>query len=139
MISVRTIRKFLALTSLMVFVSVAGVALPIKPKLSDIIKEAQKPQVHYPPARAGWNGPEEKSAVGHPNAVYDQMRYAMSAEAARAHLVQAATPDWRVLVLLATVVLFWRYKLERGLRSGVRHKNNVITMPSPSVTAERAA
>ena len=115
-------------------------ALPIKPKLSDIIKEAQKPQVHYPPARAGWNGPEEKPAALQPNAAYDQLRYAMSAEAARSQFMQAATPDWRALMALATIIFAWRYRLDRSFGGNAKGKDNVIAMPDrPATAGNRAA
>src|SRR5258708_26249005 len=65
-------------------------ALPIKPKIEDVIKEAKKPPEKFVPARAGWNGPEEKSAVAAPNATYDRLRKSMSPEAARLQLLQAA-------------------------------------------------
>src|SRR6185369_12144388 len=81
-----------------------------KPKIEDIIKEAKKPVVNYPPARAGWNGPEEKSAVNTPNVTYDRLRRSISPEAARMQLFQAATPDWRALIGLAGLIFIWRYR-----------------------------
>jgi hypothetical protein len=92
------------------FLSSTAIALPIKPKIEDIIKEAKKPVVNYPPARAGWNGPEEKSAAPAANATYDRLRNSMSPEAARMQLFRAATPDWRALIGLAGVILVWRYR-----------------------------
>jgi hypothetical protein len=88
-------------------------ALPIKPKLKDVIDEAKKPAVNYPPARAGWNGPEEKSAVPTPNAEYDKLRYSISPAAAREQLVEAAKPDWRALLGVGALIFSWRWKRDR--------------------------
>jgi hypothetical protein len=85
-------------------------ALPIKPRIEDVIREAKKPPEKFVPARAGWNGPEEKSAVAAPNATYERLRQSMSPEAARMQLLQAAKPDWRLLLAVAGVIFFWRYK-----------------------------
>jgi len=94
-----------------IFISVSPLyALPIKPKIEDVIKEAKKPPEKFVPARAGWNGPEEKSAIAAPNATYDRLRKSMSPEAARSQLLQAAKPDWRLLLAVVGVIFFWRYK-----------------------------
>jgi hypothetical protein len=104
-------------------------ALPIKLKLEDVIKDAKKPVENYPPARAGWNGPEEKSAVQVANATYDRLRKSITPEAVRMQFLQAAKPDWRALLGLAGVIFCWRYKrayshpqvlqMERPVRSEV--------------------
>jgi hypothetical protein len=88
-------------------------ALPIKPKIKDIIDEAKKPVVNYPPARAGWNGPEEKSSVAMPNVEYDKLRYSISPQAARQQMVEAAKPDWRALIGLGVMIFSWRLKRDR--------------------------
>jgi hypothetical protein len=118
-------------------------ALPIKPKLEDIIKDAKKPVENYPPARAGWNGPEERSAVPVANATYDRLRKSMTPEAARIQLFQAATPDWRALVCLAGVVFFWRYRRSHPQGRQVERPLRPVVVPiaiaSNPVTREKRA
>jgi hypothetical protein len=119
-------------------------ALPIKPKIEDVIKEAKKPPEKFVPARAGWNGPEEKSAVAAPNATYDRLRRSMSPEAARLQLLQAAKPDWRLLLCVVGVIFFWRYKLthEHSFVPGkIEHQAEVvpIAVTTPAATRDKQA
>jgi hypothetical protein len=119
-------------------------ALPIKPKIEDVIKEAKKPPEKFVPARAGWNGPEEKSAVAAPNATYDRLRKSMSPEAARLQLLQAAKPDWRLLLCVAGVIFFWRYKLTHEHSSAPRERDYLpevmpIAVAPPAATRDKQA
>jgi hypothetical protein len=139
-------RNRVTLFGVIVFTVLCGAsqALPIKPKIEDIIKDAKKPVVNYPPARAGWNGPEEKSAVSAPNATYDRLRSSMSPEAARMQLFHAATPDWRALIGLAGLIFCWRY--QRAYAHAVQHewpeRPQVVPVPiasNPVIRDKRAA
>jgi hypothetical protein len=119
-------------------------ALPIKPKIEDVIKEAKKPPEKFVPARAGWNGPEEKSAISAPNATYDGLRKSMSPEAARSQLLQAAKPDWRLMLAVVGVIFFWRFKrtYENSLvprEQGGRPEAIPIAVASQSSTRDKQA
>jgi hypothetical protein len=109
-------------------------ALPIKPKLEDIIKDAKKPVENYPPARAGWNGPEERSAVPVANATYDRLRKSMTPEVARMQLFQAATPDWRALIGLSGIIVIWRYKraYPQAVQQKPHDRPNIVPIPIAS-------
>ena len=75
-------------------------AFPMRPDIKKLLQDASQPPVHYPAARAGWNGPEEKTAANSPNAFYDQMRKQTTSAERAQQLMQAATPDWRFLLAL---------------------------------------
>jgi hypothetical protein len=122
----------------------ASQALPIKPKIEDIIKDAKKPVVNYPPARAGWNGPEGKPALPTPNATYERLRNSMSPEAARMQLFHAATPDWRALIGLAGLIFTWRYRRSHPHGRQVERPLRPVAVPiaiasNPVIRDKRAA
>ncbi|MCU1311976.1 MAG: hypothetical protein JWO20_3101, partial [Candidatus Angelobacter sp.] len=137
-------RTFLLVTFSGILLSAVPIyALPIKPKIEDVIKEAKKPPEKFVPARAGWNGPEEKSAIAAPNTTYDRLRKSMSPEAARLQLLQAAKPDWRLLLCVTGVIFFWRYKLAREHSSAPRQQGGrpevVPIAVAPVATRDRQA
>jgi hypothetical protein len=125
------VRVFLLFASFCILLPVSINALPIKPKIKDIIDEAKKPPEHYPPARAGWNGPEEKSAKPTPNAEYDKLRYSISPEAARAQMWQAAKPDWRALLGVAALIFSWRMKRDHDKQ----RRAKVVVLPENADSA----
>jgi hypothetical protein len=131
-------RKTLLLLIGSVLISAGSLhALPIKPKIEDVIKEAKKPPERFIPARAGWNGPEEKSAIAAPNATYDRLRKSMSPEAARLQLLQAAKPDWRLLLCISGVILFWRYRLMHEHSLALRRRKQLPEV-MPVATASQS-
>jgi hypothetical protein len=118
--------------------------LPIKLKIEDAIKEAKKPVVNYPPARAGWNGPEAKSAMVTLNPTYERLRYLSSPAAARIQFLQAAKPDWRLLLCVGAVIFLWRIArgYTRELPHAARPMGNVVAIDirrSPTLRDERVA
>jgi len=86
-------------------------ATPIKPNLKKLLAQPAPKKPAYIPARAGWDGPEQRAPE--PN-LYTQ-RYApqASARAARASLLAAAIPDWRA-VLAVILVIFLLRRLRRA-------------------------
>jgi hypothetical protein len=90
-------------------VAVACHATPIKPDLKKLLAQPVPKAPVYIPARAGWDGPEQKPPQ---ESIYFQ-RYGpqASARAMRANLLAAAVPDWRtVLGLVALIFLLRRLR-----------------------------
>jgi hypothetical protein len=94
-----------------IFCSVPGHATPIKPNLKKLLAQPAPKKPAYIPARAGWDGPEQRTPE--PN-LYTQ-RYApqASARAMKASLLAAAIPDWRA-VLGVVLVIFLLRRLRRA-------------------------
>src|SRR3954469_4414 len=86
-------------------------ALPMKPDMKVLLDEAKRPPRRYIPARAGWNGPEEKSGAVVPNPVYDELRREPSPAEIRQQMLAVAVPDWRVLLVLGVLISFSRLAL----------------------------
>ena len=89
-------------------------AFPMKPDIKLMLEQAQRPRPHYVPARAGWNGPEEKPAAA-PNQTYDELRREPSPAELRQQLLTAAVPDWRAALAIVVLISVWRTSL-RGAR-----------------------
>jgi hypothetical protein len=83
-------------------------AFPMKPDIKLLLKQAQRPRTQYVPARAGWNGPEDKSALASPNPTYEELRREPTPAEMRAELLAAAIPDWRILLAIAGLILVLR-------------------------------
>ena len=99
----------------------------MKPDIKALLDQAKQPRPHYVPARAGWNGPEEKAADAVPNPTYDQMRREATPAELKQQLIAAAVPDWRVVLALMVMIL--------GLRAFMRPRRtarqfNVIGFPA---------
>ena len=89
-----------------------GSATPIKPTAEQLLQEQQRPVMPYIPAQAGWNGPATQSqadAAGLES--FNTEEILRNAELARQHralLMHVATPDPRVLVGFALIILLLR-------------------------------
>jgi hypothetical protein len=93
----------------------AASATPIQPDIKKLLS-TPRPVQHFAPARAGWNGPETASAAQ--TAASEAMeRYGPQATQRnmRRTLAQIATPDWRVFLGLATLILLLRFLRSRNL------------------------
>lgn len=123
----------------------SGWADPVEPNLEKLVREAEKPRMQYPPARAGWNGPESTAAQRMPNPIYDSLR-GSSAAALRTELLAALKPDWNIV--LAFVVLIVGLRMLRNHAefpqqpvvavAGNTHPRThakILTMPSPGLPA----
>ncbi len=93
---------------------VPSYATPIKLDLKKLLAQPQPKKLDYIPARAGWDGPEQRPPES--NVYLQRYAPAASAHAMRASLLAAAVPDWRaVLGLIALIfVLRWTRKASRG-------------------------
>ena len=86
----------------------------MKPDIKLMLEQAQRPHARFVPARAGWNGPEEKPAAV-PNPTYDELRHEPSPVELRQQLMTAAVPDWRAVLAIVALIAAWRTSL-RGMR-----------------------
>ncbi len=90
---------------------VAAFCLPSTPAFASRIRpdirkllDSQQPIPQFPPARAGWNGPE--ATPPSPSAVAMQLHRPDAVRAARASLLEAAKPDpWQLLAIAAAILL----------------------------------
>jgi hypothetical protein len=111
-------------------------AFPMKPDIKLLLDQAKQPRQHYVPARAGWNGPEEKASDAAPNATYDQLRREATPAELKQQLIAAAIPDWRIVLALMVMIL--------GLRTMMRPRGekrpllNVIGFPVAPVNVRQA-
>jgi len=76
----------------------------MKPDIKALLNEAKRPHQKFIPARAGWDGPEEKSAVATVNPTYEQLRHEPSPAELREILLSAATPDWRICLMIGAII-----------------------------------
>jgi hypothetical protein len=121
-----------------ILVSVSALATPIKPELKELLREAQRPQFQYMPARAGWNGPEVKPRSATLNPTYEKLKYAQSPEAVRKQVLSVILPDARALSALLFLIFTLRFIVMRQLAPGIS-RGRVITMPSRRDSTEQAA
>jgi hypothetical protein len=110
-------------------------ALPMKPDIQVLLKEAQRPQEHFVPARAGWNGPEEKSAGAVPNLTYDALRAEPTPAEMQQRFFALALPDWRILTVICGLIFAMRM-LKTSQR---RPLAPVISFPAAAPALEEAA
>src|SRR6266849_2308892 len=101
-------------------------ALPIHPKPEQILKQAEKPQPYYPPARAGWNGPETADQARNP--LLDKIRMQSSPQAARVEILQLLKPDWMALLGFGGLIMLLRALRTRNEAREVS-RGNLLPMP----------
>jgi hypothetical protein len=97
----------------------AAYATPIHPTAQQILKDAQKPDPEYIPARAGWNGPETQTTAS-VNPLLERFRPAAQMAANRDALLALATPDLKIWTLLAMMILGIRLLLVRDNRQQLK-------------------
>ena len=99
-------------------------ASPIQPTAKQLVKELQRPQVPFVPARVGWN-PAQRPTPDF-NLTFEQYGPQATARAVRASLLAALTPDPVALAAL----LFCAFSL-RWIR--VRKHEQAQTKETPLV------
>ncbi len=110
----RNLRKIALVMALMagVLALIGGMsaeATPIRPDLRKLLEQVPDQNPQFAPARAGWEGPEAaKTPESSPNPVLEKFSPVASARAARASLITAAIPDWRIALALLALILFLR-------------------------------
>jgi len=100
----------LAAAGLFTFLGATSHASPIRPDIKKLLAQpAQQQQMPpYVPARAGWKGPEISTARTAPNPTYESLRPAATDRELRATMLATMMPDYRILALLALVILLLR-------------------------------
>src|SRR5574337_1992366 len=94
----RLLRRVLAvagvLCGFLLFVALTqSEATPIRPDVKKLVNQPQRPDIHFAPARAGWNGPEmARSGEDTGMALFGA---ATDPQAVRASLASAFIPDPR--------------------------------------------
>jgi|SRR5256885_14242307 len=111
-------------------------ATPIKPKPEDVIKELGRPRMIFPAARAGWNGPEPNDQPRSFNVLLEQYGPEGSARAAKASLIEAAQPDFRIFMAIGMAILLMRILRSREqLRRQGRATSNAGFGNQPSTAS----
>ncbi len=87
----------------LVLASTPAFASRIRPDIRKLL-DSQQPIPQFPPARAGWNGPEATPPSS--STVAMQLHRPDAVRAARASLLEAAKPDpWQLLAIAAAILL----------------------------------
>ena len=132
--------RTLSLAALVVsgILAIPAAAESIDPDLQRLLREAQKPKVHYGPSRVGWNGPEIPMAGAPVNPVYESLRLD-SPSAIRQELKQVLLPDWQVL--LALVGLIFGLRMLRTTQESAQGEPapNVVPFPARPIPRQEAA
>jgi hypothetical protein len=108
---------FKIFTAVLLFALTAS-AVPIKPKIEDVLKDVTKPRNDYPVARVGWE--EARSVQAPRNLIYEQMRYPYTREGLLAEFVAVSIPDWRITGLLGLLIVTLRHYRYRRPLPGVQ-------------------
>lgn len=111
----------------------------VEPDLKRLIREAEKPRVHYGPARVGWNGPDATELARLNNPVYESLRLDSPA-AVRRELKAVLAPDWQIV--LAFTALIFGLRLLRSSRMASPTESapaEVIPFPTRAVSGQEAA
>jgi hypothetical protein len=118
----------------------AASAGSIDPDLKRLIREAEKPKVHYGPARVGWNAPATTVADARvANPVYESLRRDSPA-AIRAELKAVLIPDWQVWLAMAALIFgIRRLRSSVGVIPAERVPATVIAFPPPRTSQHEAA
>jgi len=122
----------------MVAVSQPSWATPLQPNVRKMLRQQQ--DTNYPPARAGWDGPEVKpQAQQPPNPAMEMFGPAAVARAVRASLVAAALPDWRVIGCVLLVILLLRRMHRRNKLASSAQPDRQPSSEAPAEEAELPA
>ncbi len=116
-------------------------ATPIKPDVREVLSKPTPQPNAFPPARAGWDGPELPRTVSMTNSSYDQLGPSGTARQVRESLMSAFIPDYRALAGITLVIMLLRRIVVARRRSLAKA---VAVTPLSSVgarsdTSERAA
>jgi len=103
-------------------------SLPVKPDAKRLLQDKEEQPIQYPPARAGWNGPEDRRTIAF-NPTYEQMRFRYTPAGRRAQFIQAITPDWRLWSMFGFLIFTLRYYRWRKPRAEKRGPAQVIAFP----------
>lgn len=132
----RLVKSFSLLVCLLM--GSAAYAGPVEPDLHRLMRDAEKPQVHYGPARVGWNHAAKAGPAQVSNPFYESLRVDSPA-AIRAELKALLKPDWQIWVAFAIMILGLRRMRAATDSVGERTPATVISFPSPSLPRQQEA
>ena len=93
-------------------------ATPVQPDVRKLLAQPQAAPIHFPPARAGWHGPEGQ-VEANLNPLLRSLTPAAQAKAMRASFVQLVTPDLRMLAaIMGMIIIVRRRVLRRQMARG---------------------
>ena len=122
----------LVAAGLLTFVGATAYASPIRPDIKKLLAQPAAPTPQYVPARAGWNGPEISTARTAPNPTYESLSPAAAARELHSTLMATMVPDYRVLVLLALVILLLRRMRKLQPIPATAHSSAISVQPTSS-------
>ncbi len=116
-------------------------ATPIKPDVRQVLSTPTPQPNAFPPARAGWDGPELPRTVSIPNSSYDQLGPSGTARQVRESLMSAFIPDYRALAGITLVIMLLRRMVVTRRRSlaKVSAVTPISSAGATSGSSERAA
>ena len=90
-------------------------ATPVEPNLNVILAQPQTAPRPFPPARAGWKGPETPpSPAAAPHPILERFGAAAQSRQVHAALRAAAIPDPRAVAVVLTAILVLRRTHQRS-------------------------
>jgi hypothetical protein len=126
----------MALAGILCLAKINASATPIRPDIQKVVSESQNPAAEFPPARAGWNGPEAASNTQNPNPTLEKIGPQASARAVRQSLFAVAIPDLRFLALIALVILLLRrirkHTSRQPAAASAASSNSPVVMTAPA-------
>ena len=114
-----SVRVPLSLIAALLAFSAITYATPIHPTAKQILKDARPAGQEFIPARAGWNGPENRKTSS-VNPLMERFRPAAQARANRESFLAMVTPDVRLWGFLAWLIFSLRMLHLRAERRAVR-------------------
>lgn len=135
----RVLRRVLvvmgALYGFLLFLAITqSQATPIRPDVKKLVNQPQQEDMHFAPARAGWNGPEMARSNAPGLALFGQ---AADAQAMRESLISAFIPDLRVVAFLTALILLLRqFRAWRASRVPKLANATVTQFPIPEEPQE---
>lgn len=128
----RLLTRVSAIAALCAGLAAGAAAAPISPDLKKVVEEAEKPGIYLAPSRAGWDGPEARTAGTQANPTLESLRPQPAIQ-----WLNVAVPDWRMAaVAFVTILALRRIREEREAEKQPRA--TVLTLPTPE-GMERAA
>lgn len=128
----------LTLVAILCLAKVRAFATPIRPDIQKVVTQQQSPAAEFPPARAGWNGPEMASNSQNPNPTLEKIGPQASARAVRQSLAGVAFFDMKFLALIALVILLLR-RIRKNAGSGQPDDGSAASSKSPVLMAAQAS
>ncbi len=122
----------------MMGVALVANATPIKPTIQDMLKQPSRPQINFPPARVGWNGPEQTSAPQEVNLTLEKYGPQGTILATQASIASSFRPDWRYFAGFGVLILLLRI-LRRQEELGRQPKTVEQATGSPAYSNQSSA